>query len=257
MIVTCPECKTQYRLDPALLGAEGRLVACSACRHTWHQKHVEEKNIEQVLQDANAAEEPQAALPAAASFDTVLKETAAGIAPASTIPDAVKPLAGGFMTQPPPAPGPVYRVMSMGAAQFGGLVFLACCFVTLIALFVARGPVLRAWPAAALLYKSMGFDVKAPGEGFRLSSLVAENRVDKAGRTLAIEAQLTNLTQEPMDYPALRVILSSPYGAPLKEWVLDNEKAPPLASGESMTIKSELKDPPEGGTDIDIKVIER
>lgn len=35
MIITCPACQTQFRLPEGALGASGRKLRCSACRHVW------------------------------------------------------------------------------------------------------------------------------------------------------------------------------------------------------------------------------
>ncbi|UCH72985.1 MAG: zinc-ribbon domain-containing protein [Rhodospirillales bacterium] len=35
MILHCPACQTQFKVDPALLGADGRTVRCSRCKHAW------------------------------------------------------------------------------------------------------------------------------------------------------------------------------------------------------------------------------
>ncbi|MDE2336902.1 MAG: zinc-ribbon domain-containing protein, partial [Alphaproteobacteria bacterium] len=37
MILTCPKCQAQYKLDSAVLGAAGRDVRCVSCSHTWFQ----------------------------------------------------------------------------------------------------------------------------------------------------------------------------------------------------------------------------
>ncbi len=38
MILTCSACDTQFRIDPAILGLQGRKVKCSRCQSTWHQE---------------------------------------------------------------------------------------------------------------------------------------------------------------------------------------------------------------------------
>jgi predicted Zn finger-like uncharacterized protein len=35
MILTCSSCSTRYLVDPAQLGAAGRLVRCAKCGHSW------------------------------------------------------------------------------------------------------------------------------------------------------------------------------------------------------------------------------
>ncbi|MEM8615956.1 MAG: MJ0042-type zinc finger domain-containing protein [Pseudomonadota bacterium] len=35
MILTCPECETQYFADDATIGSAGRTVKCAACGHEW------------------------------------------------------------------------------------------------------------------------------------------------------------------------------------------------------------------------------
>lgn len=42
MILTCPQCSTQFKLDDALIGEAGRKVKCSSCAHVWHQAPVTE-----------------------------------------------------------------------------------------------------------------------------------------------------------------------------------------------------------------------
>jgi len=35
MIITCPNCATRYKINPASLGESGRMVRCSSCTHRW------------------------------------------------------------------------------------------------------------------------------------------------------------------------------------------------------------------------------
>ncbi len=56
MLIVCPSCASEYTIDPAKLGAEGRTLRCAICRDTWF-----------VTSDGAVATEPQAmpALPEA------------------------------------------------------------------------------------------------------------------------------------------------------------------------------------------------
>ena len=37
MILTCPNCETQYVVKDGAIPPEGRQVRCAACKHSWHQ----------------------------------------------------------------------------------------------------------------------------------------------------------------------------------------------------------------------------
>jgi len=37
MILTCPNCGTQYVVKDGAIPTEGRQVRCAACKHSWHQ----------------------------------------------------------------------------------------------------------------------------------------------------------------------------------------------------------------------------
>lgn len=41
IILTCPECSVQYRLDQERLGREGHEVQCTACNHVWFERRTE------------------------------------------------------------------------------------------------------------------------------------------------------------------------------------------------------------------------
>ena len=43
MIITCPNCKKKFNIDPTLINNEGRDLKCSSCDHVWHYK-VEDVN---------------------------------------------------------------------------------------------------------------------------------------------------------------------------------------------------------------------
>ena len=37
MILSCTNCGARFKVDPTLLGEEGRTVRCGSCGHSWHQ----------------------------------------------------------------------------------------------------------------------------------------------------------------------------------------------------------------------------
>ena len=58
MILTCPNCGTQYVVKDGAIPPEGRQVRCAACKHSWHQDPEEEAPLE--LQSAAVDREVEA-----------------------------------------------------------------------------------------------------------------------------------------------------------------------------------------------------
>ena len=42
MIITCPNCKKKFNIDPTLIPEEGRDLKCGLCEHVWHYKAEDE-----------------------------------------------------------------------------------------------------------------------------------------------------------------------------------------------------------------------
>jgi predicted Zn finger-like uncharacterized protein len=64
MILTCPNCGTQYVVKDGAVPPQGRQVRCAACKHSWHQDpDSEDAADEPVAADAEpaAVEDPQVA----------------------------------------------------------------------------------------------------------------------------------------------------------------------------------------------------
>ena len=250
MFLTCQQCETQYRLDADLLGG-GRMVRCTSCTNIWFQapeklSMVEEIDLlKQIGLDADAPPPAPAPEPSMKNFRELLQQSS------GTIPDVVKPTTQGFTI-----PVMEYRPMGMQAGQFGLFAFLLFTFSTLIFLFVLRVPMVNQFPVMASLYKVMGFEVRAPGEGLRLSEMIAEHRIDGEKKRLAIEAKLANISERDMEFPKLHISLKSAYGRVLQEWDYTPEKRQRLASGDALPVKMEFKDMHKDGNTVEMKVAE-
>tara|TARA_B100001063_G_scaffold87487_1_gene81352 strand:+ start:30 stop:533 length:504 start_codon:yes stop_codon:yes gene_type:complete len=44
MIITCPDCNKQFKIDNSLITNEGRDLQCGSCNHVWFYKIEEDKN---------------------------------------------------------------------------------------------------------------------------------------------------------------------------------------------------------------------
>ena len=55
MIITCPNCNKQFKIDNSLIPHEGRNLQCGSCDHVWFYKIEEKKNELFKLDDENVS----------------------------------------------------------------------------------------------------------------------------------------------------------------------------------------------------------
>lgn len=116
MILTCPNCQTQFAIDAALLSPKGRKVKCSRCKHDWYEQP---PVLEQNESEAEA--------------DTVISELEAKVEQSSTAPAAQKtgsalesPAKATKAPPPPKAAGPALKIATVAIWLLAaGSVFLA------------------------------------------------------------------------------------------------------------------------------------
>jgi len=71
MILTCPNCGTQYVVKDGAIPPQGRQVRCASCKHSWHQdpETTAELTLDEEVGDAPALEEEQESIVEAAMID--------------------------------------------------------------------------------------------------------------------------------------------------------------------------------------------
>ena len=62
MLLTCPNCGTQYVVKDGAIPPQGRQVRCASCKHSWHQdpEHVEPADEAPVAEEAAPVEQAEA-----------------------------------------------------------------------------------------------------------------------------------------------------------------------------------------------------
>ena len=57
MIITCPKCNKQFKIDNSLIPDEGRNLQCGSCDHVWFYKSEEKNNKLLKLNDENVSKD--------------------------------------------------------------------------------------------------------------------------------------------------------------------------------------------------------
>jgi predicted Zn finger-like uncharacterized protein len=150
VLIVCPACASQYRIEADRVGMDGRSVRCAACRETWFitpadvlAGRAEELDIERFGADALAEAGPHGADASDAVVDNVPPRPRAGARTKARTGSAKarRGLAG------------------ISPAAAAALVLMAALPLALL----ARSTVVRAMPQTAGLYARIGLPVNLRG----------------------------------------------------------------------------------------------
>ena len=62
MIITCPNCNKQFKIDNSLIPHEGRNLQCGSCDHVWFYKSEKKNNELLKLDDENSSKDIEIAV---------------------------------------------------------------------------------------------------------------------------------------------------------------------------------------------------
>jgi predicted Zn finger-like uncharacterized protein len=249
MKIVCPACASQYELDAAKLGPDGRKVRCAACKTLWHVEATPD------LPEPPSAEEMQAMLSeelARASLDTPEPEPdpaplpeapPAQAAPASPSPRGRRSKARNRKIRARPA-----RERLRGAA-----VPLAICAAGILVLGLAtwqRDLTVRAAPQLAGVFEGLGLSVNT--RGLALSSVESGLVDDGQGRFLIVEGDVTNIARGVTALPAIEVRVKDAAGQTLYTWTTDPPR-PALEPAELVRFRARLAQPPENARSVQVR----
>ncbi|MBT3629623.1 MAG: DUF3426 domain-containing protein [Rhodospirillaceae bacterium] len=212
MIVSCPSCATRYLIDPTALGGEGRTVRCAKCSHTWR-------------------EQPPADMPKRID-----------ILPPDSEP---RPIPFGSNL-------PALVARRKRANRLGWIAVAAAIVIIIIAVILARGPIVDVWPPAEKLYTAVGLGAdEIDTSELEFQNVVREQMVEGGVPILIIRGQIFNAADSERAIPAIRIGLMDAANTELRHWTFAAEQSE--LPGESSTdFETRLVSPPEGAVSLRI-----
>ncbi len=176
MILSCPECGTQYTLKESQLGPRGRTVRCTSCRHTWHAEIPIDLRYSEpkTRKDRDEPEE---------DLQSVKAEKLPGKYRAM-LQDKKR-----------------IQALAVEFSMWGGM---AALILLVLALgYFLRVDIVKAFPRVAGAYAMVGLDVKGTNLRFVSQSALP---VLKGGRfVVTVQAKVTNIGDQPEPVPPIRV----------------------------------------------------
>lgn len=247
MKIVCPACASQYELDAAKLGPDGRKVRCAACKTLWHVEATPE------LPQPPSAEETQAMLNeelARASLEAAEAEPPDEAAP------EVGPAPAPPAASPPPKARGRTRLRGKPAARplaerlRGARLPLAICAAGLLLIGTTiwqRDLAVGAAPQLAGVFERLGMPVNI--RGLRLSAVESGVVDDGQGRFLIVEGDVANIRRGVTPVPPIEVLVKDAAGQTLYTWTTDPPR-PSLEPAELVRFRARLAQPPENGQSV-------
>lgn len=231
MLISCPNCDTQFAVPEAALGATGRMLKCARCGHKWFQpaplppQAAEDHGADGLLPGfENFSFGSDSAAP-----DAATATVAAGDASDFDLDD-----------EPEPEREPIPEALKGDSARRGsdqpqrgrgvGLLWILALLLLLAggggyAAFVFQNRLVEFWPAAADYLETIGLRREVIGAGLDLRKLNAERLVQGDAEVLVVRGIVANVTDQPREVPAMRLALYD------EQTLLQEKVEPPPVDG--------------------------
>lgn len=275
MILTCPECKARYIVNPKALLPRGRTVRCAKCSHSWFEDKPKEE-VEVVTPNDKASdaeqqpnEEQQANKSDAVAQDTNKEKADEG----NKEPESAKseddfdfPINNPKKRRRPIPKGsnlPALQNQKYGSNKLGWISLMV--FITLIisGFLIFQEEVTNGWPAANKLYVAIGLD-QSPTEAKPAEPEIepVEDRLKIGGLTprreninnishLVIAGYVENISDETQNIPDLKVTLLDANRNIVRDWIF-SPKTNTVGVDEQAQFETSLPSPPPEARDISI-----
>lgn len=221
MILTCPNCNSQFNVPDGIFDVKGRKVKCSSCSEVWFQEKIDEESkriadpfdeIDSILNAENSKDDSLIERNQDES-DQEIEEDGFSAALRSggnreDFPSMVKiPIANDELSDTFKKPFMQEKAVRNAYLASGAI------FLIVFIYFLARGPViLERNPNAIVVYGMLGYSLDVPGENLVFDQIqvkkhdgeiVVEGNIENLGREAQkipmIEAQLRNSKEEVVD----------------------------------------------------------
>ena len=274
MILTCPNCATQYVVKDGAIPPQGRQVRCASCKHSWHQdpepadelqmgpemqaadSHLADDSfVEATMIDPRSGPEAEErAYEEAAIEEAAIEETGTGVS--SDAPNEYEQTAEieDDATPPRAVPAPYDEFSpfaereSLEPRRRGPLVTILLVLALVVALAAAF------WFFAPAEWKARLGLAGGPSTPLELSNPPHIERTKLAsgnGELLTVAGRVINPTDQTQSVPPIYAQLRDRSGKVIYSWIIA-PPAPTLAPGASASFNSAQMNYPAGGENLTI-----
>jgi len=269
MILTCPECKSRYVVNPGALMPKGRTVRCAKCSHSWFENKPDS--------EIEIIKPPEVATDPVKQPDTVSENPAKETSPENTNSDnaddnsAEEPSYDFPIQKPKKRRRPVAKTANLpalqnhkyGSSKLGWISLLIFIIVITGSFLLFQNSVINSWPASKKLYVAVGLEdneqPKVPGvpeikpinERLLIRDLAPRQESRNNMPHLVIAGNVENISSTEQTIPQLKIILLDENRQNIREWNFDPLKLN-ASPGEMVNFETSLPNPPATARDISV-----
>ena len=267
MILTCPNCATQYVVKDGAIPPQGRQVRCASCKHSWHQgpEPADELQMGPEMQPADGVAEDESFVEATmiapssgpeaeerAYEEAAIEEADVGVRddePGEAVTLAVQD--DGAPPHAEPAPydefSPFAERESAGPRRRGPLLTILLMLVLVAALAAAF------WFFSPPEWKARLGLAEGASTPLELSNPphIERRQLASGNELLTVAGRVINPTGETHNVPPIYAQLRDRAGKVIYSWTIA-PPAPSLAPGASASFNSAEVNVPSGGEDLTI-----
>ncbi len=242
MIIACPSCATHHNLPDDDFAADGSIIKCASCSHSWLEARAIEvidsnQITDLVHQDVGINHDsfsPSTNLPAIPDAPDLEYE-------AARIAKAVRQ-----------AESKRLAAEKIRRAKTRGWLSLAACICTPLA-FAAMFPetIVRALPGSIAVYDKIGINVNI--HGFTFANISHQYLMANGTRVLAIRGEIINVSSSEKTVPSLHFTLRDKSRKAVYNWSLNGISRRPLRPGTATGFLTRVAEPPKLADDFQIR----
>ncbi|MDA0707568.1 MAG: zinc-ribbon domain-containing protein [Proteobacteria bacterium] len=267
MILTCPECKARYVVDPKALMPAGRKVRCAKCRHDWFEDKPAGEIDSVPPQVDTKSEENEAPSETSQTENDENKDNN------KTVNETDEPETDfDFPIQKPkkrqrPVPKgsnlPALQNHKYGSSKLGWILLI--CFIGAVvgSFLFLQNTIIDNWPASQKLYVALGLEgnsepnkIEKPviipiDQRLKLGNLSTSIVIRNAQNTLILTGDITNISDKVQSIPKIKVMLKDASASIVREWTYTPEKLT-VNTMETVPFETSLPNPPSEAKDVNV-----
>ena len=238
MLIACPSCATHHNLPDDHLSADGSVIKCATCGHSW----IESRAIEII--DIQAETHKATSAPYTPNLPAVPMAPDASYE-AARIAKAIMDVEEKRRLE-----------QSARRAKLRGWMALAACICTpLILAGTFPTHVVNALPGSIKVYDKLGMNVNI--HGLKFANITHQYVQAGKTRVLAIRGEIINISGTKKTVPSVQFSLTNKADKQIYKWSLNAIVRRPLRAGEATSFLTRIASPPKLADDFQIRFARR